>query len=521
MVACYTKIQFESESQPGASPTENNISAVLGKDQEKEVSEVDDEVPFQFGDALNEGESSLPLEGAKRLTEKVLSDKVKFERLTPNAEQVRVRAGKIAIESTIIANEATKNLQDGRRKDLYQQVSRGELPKSESLPGRDGQESSDNGGGLRATGSPRQAESGGGLPSGPEIQKAQELALEKYAKTQGLWFDRPDRPVRGDLLKDSNGKPKGVYFKSGMEAEVFKDEGETFVFKTINPYQFSLDPLEFLDRIAISNTLFDREQITVEGYGRNSDGDFFAVIKQPYIRIDRGLNEEEATAFMQRLGFKDLGKTFVNEDFVLDDLHSGNIVLDEKGIVRVIDAAAWLNTKEEGYAGKRVLGTLPRVEDDVEMQSLAKSSRFKEIDRPLFDRLVQGLKSAIPTKVSTDFAKARKVLKELNYNVDALFGNETMAFTPATKKLFEKAKGMDRVGKSLQEIREETGWFIGLDGNWKYAIDDSYARLLVKEDQINRFVKEGTELPLKRVLIHEKLDQHYPELAKKIKVTFY
>ena len=101
-----------------------------------------------------------------------------------------------------------------------------------------------------------------------------------------------------------------------------------------------------------------------------------------------------------------------------------------------------------------------------------------------------------------------------------------MAFTPQTKRLLERAKKLNQQGKTARETREETGWFIGLDGNWKYAIDDSNARLLEDEKRIaslakNKTVDTAKPYPLKGVLSHPELEQLYPELIDKINVKFY
>ena len=40
-----------------------------------------------------------------------------------------------------------------------------------------------------------------------------------------------------------------------------------------------------------------------------------------------------------------------------------------------------------------------------------------------------------------------------------------------------KAEGMAKAGASRDEIWRDTGWFQGVDGQWKFEIDDSFARL--------------------------------------------
>ena len=686
------------------------------------------------------------------MADQVLAGELKLERLTPAAEQGRIRAGKIAIESTLIANEATRRVHSNEgRKNLSEPGAQRVVRPDEKVSGENEPTKLYDGGGDRAAGATGQTNHVLNR-SAREIQESQENALEEFAKRKGIWFKKPENPSQRDALLAPDQTKLGGYFKSGMEADVYADDQGKFVYKVIDPNQFSLDILEFLDRVSITNAIFENEGLSVEGYGRDSDDQFFAVVKQPYVRINRGLLKDEASSFMQSLGFKDYDKTFVNEYFIIDDLHSGNIVLDSEGAVRVIDAAVWLNTKEEGYAGRQEFGDLPaagpgvdfhiglpsediyvkkqqayalklmnvladkgfntshpvtsvtdygmstyisftdeagierkfRISDhsvtninrlrneyhyktDTDLEKLAERAKkdihlavknkkerdkafdedkrrremlwgerekmmpqyknrgltfrsierthkpfmelkgidketasnliatdlgggafayewtekkqkgevfqraslkyveeylrnseesfekqkgvnrlvsgsetqnvksgepivneawFKEITAQERNRIVERLKKAIPAKVFTSAKKAKSVLSELGYDFDALFGNEVMAFTSHTKKLFDQAKKLHDVGKSPQEIREETGWFVGLDGNWKYTIDDTNVKLLVGEQRIATLAKGKTvdtakAYPLKGLLSHPEFEQYYPDLADKIKVKFY
>tara|TARA_Y100000389_G_C17112341_1_gene341318 strand:- start:199 stop:462 length:264 start_codon:yes stop_codon:yes gene_type:complete len=85
---------------------------------------------------------------------------------------------------------------------------------------------------------------------------------------------------------------------------------------------------------------------------------------------------------------------------------------------------------------------------------------------------------------------------------------------------------MDKVGKSLQEIREQTGWFIGLGGNWKYAIHDSSAEILINKNRVGNLPKERTSetaiaYPLSGILSHPEFEQYYPNPSKNTEVVFY
>ncbi|MBL6666282.1 MAG: hypothetical protein ISP66_04695, partial [Flavobacteriaceae bacterium] len=309
---------------------------------------------------------------------------LKLDRLPTQTEEVRIQTGKIAIEATFIANEATKSLTNEKKKRIYKRLSQRNDREGKSLSKEDGSKPSYNGRGSRSGSSIEEAESGGRRPTDTEIQKAQEQSLEQYAKAQGLWFNKTESATKGIFLSDQQGKPVGKFFERGMEVEVFRSPNGNKVVKSINPCVFNLNPLEFIDRLAIFNSIFKSEHITLEGFGQDGDGNFLAIIKQGYIKIDRGLTEKEASDYMKKLGFKNESKTF--------------------GLIK---------------------------------------------------------------NVNTNWERGKKRLEESGYNVEALFGNETMAQNSRTKKLLERAKKMDHEGKTLQEIKSEMGWFVGLDGNWK------------------------------------------------------
>lgn len=116
-------------------------------------------------------------------------------------------------------------------------------------------------------------------------------------------------------------------------------------------------PLEFFDRISIHNNLFPQAPYTVIGFTRKN-GVFSVIIQQPFIIAERGLEYEEVAAYMKQLGFEDMGKTYVNDTYIIDDLHPGNILKTPQGNIIVIDDVACLNTEDEDFDGCQQYGEL-------------------------------------------------------------------------------------------------------------------------------------------------------------------
>lgn len=68
-----------------------------------------------------------------------------------------------------------------------------------------------------------------------------------------------------------------------------------------------------------------------------------------------------------------------------------------------------------------------------------------------------------------------------------------------------RAGEMEQAGKSEEEIRRDTGWFLGPDDMWRYEIDDSKASLVTK-------LPDDKFLTLPEVLKHPDLYKAYPQL---------
>lgn len=69
---------------------------------------------------------------------------------------------------------------------------------------------------------------------------------------------------------------------------------------------------------------------------------------------------------------------------------------------------------------------------------------------------------------------------------------------------------MKAQGQSTQQILYETGWFEGLDGDWRFEINDSDSSIFAKGQQ--QLLQEG-EVLLSDLLNHSKLFENYPQLA--------
>lgn len=82
----------------------------------------------------------------------------------------------------------------------------------------------------------------------------------------------------------------------------------------------------------------------------------------------------------------------------------------------------------------------------------------------------------------------------------------------ANRSALQKAVEMRNREKSNEEIRKETGWFVGMDGKWRFEISDADIRFDA-EGKLHGKNKNDVKT-LADYISHEKLFEAYPDLAE-------
>ena len=173
------------------------------------------------------------------------------------------------------------------------------------------------------------------------IEEKKKELLKKWAIATGNWHT--------DVSDFSDGKePIG----SGTDSDVYLSKDGKSVIKVSKgkPYGKRFRP--DVDNVALFNTVFPGSRYTIEGYGE-IDGKFVRFLEQPIVDFTNStpLTEGERVAYMEKLGFKPINKentAFSNGEIIASDLQKSNIVKDEQGNIRVIDADMKLHTKDFG-----------------------------------------------------------------------------------------------------------------------------------------------------------------------------
>ena len=193
------------------------------------------------------------------------------------------------------------------------------------------------------------------------IEKQLEV-LEKHAKKEGFF----DIEMVWDTYNSSKGKGI-IRLEPGTEADVFllNNNEEKKVVKIVkwNTFCFrkrNRTPLEFLmNKVVFHNTLFPGTFYQLTGYSYRFD-EFCFVLEQPYIppffddlKSIIGSSEKEIEEdIIEKRGFRKEGKSqirYVSNDYIVSDLHLGNVLKGADGGLYYIDPSVRLNEKNRSY----------------------------------------------------------------------------------------------------------------------------------------------------------------------------
>lgn len=123
------------------------------------------------------------------------------------------------------------------------------------------------------------------------------------------------------------------------------------------------------------------------------------------------------------------------------------------------------------------------------------------------------------SKEARELEKVKKIFDEAYRNsknaeiTDTKYSISGVNAKTADNSLLMKAENMISEGVDSETVRQETGWYKGYDGKWRYEVDDSEMEVL-KNLTSPRFAnyKDGDALKLGEVIKHDALFEAYPEL---------
>ncbi|MCF7688032.1 MAG: hypothetical protein K9M98_06935 [Cephaloticoccus sp.] len=125
----------------------------------------------------------------------------------------------------------------------------------------------------------------------------------------------------------------------GSENDIYYEEASGLVWKRNRIEVFCLSWRQFFDRILLHDFLFPEAPLRFEGVLEH-EGALHGVCSQPDIVAKRGAWRDETETMMQARGYRRRS----NDDYeglllLVEDLHEGNVLVDENGRLIVIDPA--------------------------------------------------------------------------------------------------------------------------------------------------------------------------------------
>lgn len=198
--------------------------------------------------------------------------------------------------------------------------------------------------------------------------------------------------------------------------------------------------------------------------------------------------------------YTDLDRAGVMEEFTADAL--AGVFSSEDGINEFVD---WLQN-ESGYS---------QAEKKTILQKL--SEWLLEIIDKIRELVEEGhlnnVTEAYAKAQAEQFTEVREKFLQVLDEIEGVSGAEGVKRSFAGLKAktgnvgtLEQAQKLEDVGKATaEEIRQQTGWFRGMDGMWRFEIDDS--KMKIRDIDIT-----SGETKLSEVLDHPELFEAYPQL---------
>ncbi len=176
-----------------------------------------------------------------------------------------------------------------------------------------------------------------------KVKPTEEEALLTWAKENHLWIEE----------NDFTAQFKSNYVDEGAEQKVYlKEDGIRA--RKVNTGHFHGTWLEFFIRLILHEAIFRSTAYTLVAF-TEEQGQFCAVIEQPWVKVRSGANKKEVQEFLKPIGFVHTRfNDYYNrtEGIILEDLHDENVFIGEENNLLFVDPVIYLETPDLGLGGE-------------------------------------------------------------------------------------------------------------------------------------------------------------------------
>ncbi len=320
------------------------------------------------------------------------------------------------------------------------------------------------------------------------LTKEQREAVNRLARACGVKVEIvPTLPMKNG--RGANGKyvkgERAIYLAEDADRPMFDifSHEVTHYLRMVSPEAFSHYSRAVMETLVGENAL--------EGENAN----------ETRARLVRQVREDYASAG-QELGYAD-----AMEELAAD--FTGRLIDSPEEAVRMINEAQSLNEQQKRNVIQRIIDAIDRFVKRIRAYIRNTGDNAAPEELTQLDRTRQALVELL--------AAGEQSTETVNKNGPDRYSFAGEGARTADRAALDRARQMERRGARPETIWEETGWGRGLDGKWRYEIDDS-AMNYDAGGNINASddMRRANELADK---VTELSDEEYDELLRLLKET--
>ena len=331
----------------------------------------------------------------------------------------------------------------------------------------------------------------------------QKEALKKYAIEEGIFIQNPEK-VFGEL------------YSRGFESSVFVTSDRKFVNKVNDMSLHRFDIATFFDRLAMHNFLFPETKYELVGF-TEMNGDFSAIVKQPFIQAAYESDRDDVKRHLEKLGFEKLSGMnaerglWRREEILMSDINGKNNVLsDKKGNLLFIDPIFQLNTADQMADGNFVATEITD-EDILENTQNDKNSQNENLVSEGTRRNTRKSRS-VKSRYAAE-AELSRVLESIENDAEPVQPGAGLAeqsaeeIVPGEETDESLTELIGRVDEQIERVRSADGQIQEVLGKLDVVLDETAGDSSGSEPGAEASTETVSELPIEPGIVGNVLTQ--------------